>query len=93
MKKEIIAIVFSDLHLNMYAKFNQNNHRTLNGFDVLFRIADLCNKYSCPAIFCGDLFHKPENIDADLFDIVQYNFDKLNLINHQTGLQYLEIMI
>ena len=85
MKKKIIAIAFSDLHLNMYAKFNSDNRRTLNGFDVLFRIADLCSKYSCPAIFCGDLFHKPENLDADLFDLVQEKFHKLNLINHKTA--------
>ncbi len=84
-KKEIIAIAFSDLHLNMYSKFNKDNHRTLNGFDVLFRIADLCNKYYCPALFCGDLFHKPESIDADLYDLVQEKFKELNLIHNNTG--------
>lgn len=85
MAKEVIAIAFSDLHLNMYSKFNQDNHRTLNGFDVLFRIAKLCHKYYCPALFCGDLFHKPENMDADLYDLVQEKFKKLNLIHNKTG--------
>lgn len=84
-KREVIAIAFSDLHLNMYSKFNNDNHRTLNGFDVLFRIADLCSKYDCPALFCGDLLHKPENIDADLYDLVQQKFFELDLINHKTG--------
>ena len=85
MKKKIIAIAFSDLHLNMWSKFNKDNHRTLNGFDVLFRIANLCSEYYCPAIFCGDLFHKQENIDADLYDLIQQKFYELNLIHNKTG--------
>lgn len=32
MGKEVIAIAFSDLHINLWAKFNENNHRTLNSF-------------------------------------------------------------
>lgn len=67
MVKKVIAIAFSDLHLSDWAKFNQNGRRTLYGFDVLSRIADLCNNHNCPALFCGDLFHKPENIDQELF--------------------------
>lgn len=85
MAKKVIAIAFSDLHLNMWSKFNKDNHRTLNGFDVLFHIAKLCNKYYCPALFCGDLFHKPENMDADLYDLVQEKFKELNLIHNRTG--------
>lgn len=77
MKKEIIAIAFSDLHLNIWSKFNQDNHRTLNGFDVLFRIANICHHNRCPALFCGDLFHKPENISQDLLDLVLNEFHKL----------------
>ena len=84
-KKEVIAIAFSDLHLNNWAKFNHEDSRTLKGFDVLYRVAGLCKKYCCPAIFCGDLFHKPENIDADLYDKVLDEFDKLNLINHRSA--------
>lgn len=83
--KEVIAIAFSDLHLSNWAKFNDEHNRTLNGFDVLSRIAKLCNKYSCPALFCGDLFHKSENLDADLYDIVQQKFDELNILNPYHG--------
>lgn len=64
--KKVIAIAFSDLHLNIWAKFNKNNERTLTGFKVLSRIVDECEKLNVPALFCGDLFHKPENIDQDL---------------------------
>lgn len=65
--KKVIAIVFSDLHLNLWAKFNEENKRTMDGFQVLFSIRDLCRKYKVPALFCGDLFHKPENLDQDLY--------------------------
>ena len=58
--KKVLAIAFSDLHINDFTKFNKDNERTLNHFRVLFLIRDLCKKYKCPAIFCGDLFHKPE---------------------------------
>lgn len=62
-----IAIAFSDLHINDWAKFNANGERTLNHFKVLHLIKELCSKYGCPAISCGDLFHKPENISNSMF--------------------------
>lgn len=79
MAKKVIAIAFSDLHLNMWSKFNKDNHRTLNGFDVLFRIANICHHKRCPALFCGDLFHKPENIEQGLYRIVVDEFHKLDV--------------
>ena len=78
-KRKVIAVVFSDLHLNLWAKHNNENIRTLNGFDVLFRVAKLCDKYSCPSLFCGDLFHKPENMDQELYGIVLDKFHKLDI--------------
>lgn len=63
----LMALVFSDLHLNTWAKFNKDNSRTLNGFKVLDTIAKECTKKKVPAIFCGDLFHKPDNLDQNLF--------------------------
>ena len=49
-----IAIVFSDLHMKDWKQYNLDNARTLNHLRVLFDIKDLCYKYKCPAIFCGD---------------------------------------
>ena len=69
MKKQVIAIVFSDLHLNIYAKFNEDNKRTLNHFRVLSIIRKLCRRFNCPALFCGDLFHKAETMDQELAEI------------------------
>ena len=64
--KNLIAIAFSDLHLNIWAKFNDSHRRTLNGFRVLDVIAGICHQKQVPALFCGDLLHKPESLDHDL---------------------------
>ena len=68
--KRVIAIAFSDLHINDWSKFNQDNERTLNHFRVLSDIVDLCYEYNCPALFCGDLFHKPEMMSQELYSIL-----------------------
>jgi DNA repair exonuclease SbcCD nuclease subunit len=72
-----VAIVFSDLHINLWSKFNDGNKRTLNNFGVLFRIAQLCKENDCPALFCGDMFHKPESMDQDLAIMVKNQFSEL----------------
>lgn len=79
MSKEVIAIAFSDLHINLYAKFNEGNKRTLDSFRVLSIIKEQCKKYQCPALFCGDFFHKAENMDSELMEIVYEEFSKLKL--------------
>ena len=73
--KRVIAIAFSDLHINDWSKFNQDNERTLNHFRVLSDIVDLCYEYNCPALFCGDLFHKPEMMSQELYSILVSNLN------------------
>lgn len=75
---EVIAVAFSDLHLNLWAKFNKDYKRTQDSFRVLFKIKEVCNKYKVPALFCGDLFHKPEVIQKELFTMIVKQFLKLN---------------
>ena len=75
--KKVIAIAFSDLHINDWSKFNTENSRTLNGFSVLHRVAKLCDRYKCPALFCGDLFHKPELMTQELRNITDRELSKL----------------
>lgn len=75
---KVIGIAFSDLHLDIPSKFNQDNQRTLNLIRVLFLIKDLCLKYKCPAFFCGDFIHKPEYISTELDEIIIEHFSKLN---------------
>lgn len=79
---KVIAIAFSDLHINDWAKFNSESKRTKNHFKVLSLIKKACIKYNCPAIFCGDLFHKPENISLSLMNLVAEEFLKLDLRNN-----------
>lgn len=75
--KKVIAIAFSDLHINLWAKFNTNNKRTLDHFRVLELIAKACDKHKCPALFCGDLIHKPDSMDQDLALMVKYHLSKI----------------
>lgn len=77
---KLIAIVFSDLHINLWNKFNECNKRTLDNFRVLSVIKEICKANgNIPALFCGDLFHKPENLENDLFEIVEDEFSKLDI--------------
>ena len=46
--KKLIAIAFSDLHLNIWANFNEHHKRTMNGFKVLDKIAGICSKEQVP---------------------------------------------
>ena len=75
--KKVIAIAFSDLHLNDWSKCNTENSRTMNGFSVLHRIAKVCDRYKCPALFCGDLFHKAEVMTQELRNITDRELGNL----------------
>lgn len=70
MKKKPLAIAFSDLHINLWAKFNNNNERTLNQFKVLHFISGLSDKLKAPVLFCGDFFHKPDGISIELLNLL-----------------------
>lgn len=76
---KVIALVFSDLHLNIWSRFNNQNKRTLEQFRVLHTIRDKARQYDVPVLFCGDFFHKSNNIDTDLIDLIfqnRYSFPK-----------------
>mgnify|MGYP000859345937 FL=1 len=76
--KELLALAFSDLHLNLWAKFNDNKTRTKNGFDVIETLcAESQKRGDVPILFCGDMFHKPENIDQELALMAKSFFDDL----------------
>ena len=76
--KKVIFIAFSDLHINDWSKFNADNKRTQTHFRVLSLIKKACLKYECPALFCGDLFHKPENMSQGLLNQTFEAFNKLD---------------
>ena len=77
MERKVIGIAFSDLHIHDYSKFNKNNSRTINHFDVITQVLDICGDYNCPAFFIGDLFHRPEFITQNLLkQTIQFFKDK-----------------
>lgn len=84
--KNLIAIAFSDLHLNNWSRFNQDGERMRNGFRVLLEIAGISHNEQVPALFCGDMFHKPDNLDQklalmmkDTLDTIQYKLPKCRI--------------
>lgn len=51
MKKEVIALAFSDIHLNNWTKFNQNGSRTDSHFLILDKIFREAIKQKIPVFF------------------------------------------
>lgn len=68
--KNLIAYVLSDLHLNDWAKFNENDTRTHNQMRILVSLLSKSYNERVPILFCGDLFHKPDIIRPELLNII-----------------------
>jgi len=63
-----LAIIYSDLHLNLWPKFNEKNIRLNNGLDVIKVISEKAAKLKIPKIFLGDLLHKEDYLSNDLLE-------------------------
>ncbi len=74
-KKRPKFIVISDLHINDWGKWPS---RLDSAFKILDYISDMSVDLNIPVLHCGDLFHRPESISAELFDRVQYEFNLLD---------------
>ena len=66
MAKEILAIAFSDLHMNNWKKFNENGARNESHFSVLKLVCRKAIELQVPILFCGDWIHTNETVDMDL---------------------------
>lgn len=73
-----IAIIFSDLHMNIWSKFNEGNARTLNHFKVLSCVRDICIKHHIPALFFGDFFHKADGLSIELLELMDEHLSNLD---------------
>lgn len=73
-----IAIIFSDLHMNIWSKFNEGNARTLNHFKVLSCVRDICIKHHIPALFFGDFFHKADGLSIELLELMDEHLGNLD---------------
>lgn len=62
MSKKVIAIGASDIHLNIWPHFNENNRRLTQSLDQLRLLSRVCRKHNVPLLFTGDLYHKPKEI-------------------------------
>lgn len=74
-KPSLRALIFSDLHICDYAKFNT---RLDTAIEILNLIASRCMEEKVPAIHLGDLFHKSESQSTYLINYLQKAFKELN---------------
>ncbi len=65
-KAKPIAAAFSDLHQEIYSRFNEGNRRLNNAIDVVRVIALKTKKLKIPTLFGGDLYHKEEVLTNEI---------------------------
>jgi len=63
-----IAIAFSDLHLNDWKQFNQDDKRLKTQLEVLTEIEDKSEELKVPILFCGDLFHTDKQLSNNIIN-------------------------
>lgn len=82
--KNLVAYVISDLHINDWAKFNENDTRTHNQMRILVSLLSKSYNERVPILFCGDLFHKPDIIRPELLNLIFYD----SLVIHSRYMGY-----
>mgnify|MGYP003425713590 FL=1 len=60
--KDLVAIAFSDLHLNEWKNFSKNHSRLRNGTDVIRILSNKAREANVPLLFAGDLIHNPSSV-------------------------------
>jgi DNA repair exonuclease SbcCD nuclease subunit len=77
------AIIFSDIHLHSWAKFNRDNYRLKNQLDTLEHLFQVAFRSKVPIIFGGDMFMDPESLKNSLLSVslpfIQDLFRKYNV--------------
>lgn len=89
--KQVIALVFSDLHLNDWAKFNQDDTRTKNQLKVLVSLLKKSQENLIPVLFCGDFLHKPDVIRPGLLNLI-YEYLRDNIGTQQNMVNGFPVM-
>ena len=79
MGNKLIALTFSDLHLNEWSKFNSDNRRLKDGLEVISIMQKKAKKAKVPLLFPGDLFHLNKYLTNGLLAIVLPYFKKLKV--------------
>lgn len=59
---KVLYVAFSDIQIEDWKRFSDNHSRLEHNGAILNKVRDLCIKYDCPALFCGDFFDDPKAI-------------------------------
>lgn len=63
MKSKVKFIAFSDIQVHDWKPFSINHSRLEHNCKILSVVRDLCLKYACPALFCGDFVDDPKQVE------------------------------
>lgn len=75
--KKVRAVIYSDVHIENWKKFNEHNRRTENGKDVIKRIKMVAKTHKADILFLGDLLHREKNVSNGLLSNVLPFFQKM----------------
>lgn len=70
MGQKAIAIIYSDIHHNVWGKFNKGNRRLKDSISIMKHIKYLSKRLKVPILFCGDMIHKEKNMSNDFMDLL-----------------------
>lgn len=76
MQKEVIAIAFSDLHLNEWKQHSVKHSRLRNGIDVVRVLSKKAKKLNVPLLFSGDLIHNPLSVSNRVFSAFEKAYNE-----------------
>lgn len=74
-KKVLKFLVFSDLHLHIWSKFETRISTAIRVLDI---ISSESMKLRVPVLFCGDLLHESNSLSQELSEIIYKEFSKLD---------------
>lgn len=57
-----VFIAFSDIQIEDWTRYSENHERLFHNEIALKKVYQLCKKYKCPALFCGDMFDNPNSL-------------------------------
>ena len=76
-QKRHLAVIFSDLHIHSYRRFNVDGSRLTNCLKVLFDIGDFCVKNNIKTIlFSGDLYDQQKALLTEVVNETVIAFKK-----------------
>lgn len=76
MSKKPIAIIFSDLHIHKWKRYNEDNKRLKHDLSVIDYLGFLAKKYKVPILFEGDLFEDPKNLSNEVINYALSGYKK-----------------